>query len=516
MKISRITYLALLGIGLAGCGGGAGGGSAIVSTPAPTETMFAAGEISGMAAISNPPVTTATNNCVATGLTGSFSILKLRELNPTLNATRIYFSSNLDGPEDIYSMSPDGSDVQRITTNADAWTPGVSQTGKLAYAAHQPNNTYQIVMSSVDGSNPVPLTSTSSHTYPTFNAAGDKIADLNPTLNVVEIIDVASKTVTPLPRPAGAGSCFSPCMSPDGKTIYFGWLVGQQSFVYSVSTAGGSGPALLTEMDGYYSYTLTPDGHELAGMNGDPGGVARLGIGSLSVFKTPLSISGFDGASFSPDGKKIVFAGGTANTVTTGFYVFDTVSGTAAPISSPTMKCVQPAWGPFTKDRTLIASGGGLLGTHACGVIQTQKAATTTSVIALDATTPSSVVMTAQTAQSGQFPNLVFSIDADNITKLAFANYTGWRGVRAIGTGTPVTSANGALVTINAGDGSVVSILPFTGTRGIESKPTVSAEGTTRVFRGNFLAAYDKDGKNLAPNGASTVKVDASGKITAE
>ena len=65
-------------------------------------------------------------------------------------------------------------------------------------------------------------------------------------------------------------------------------------------------------------------------------------------------------------------------------------------------------------------------------------------------------------------------------------------------------------------DGSVVSILPFTGTRGIESKPTVSAEGTTRVFRGNFLAAYDKDGKNLAPNGASTVKVDASGKIIAE
>src|SRR5262249_10135818 len=136
-------------------------------------------------------------------------------------------------------------------------------------------------------------------------------------------------------------------------------------------------------------------------------------------------------------------------------------------------------------------------------------------VVAFDATTPSSVVMTAQTAQSGSFPDLVFSVDADNIIKLAYANSGSWRGIRAIGSGTPVTAANGALVTINSTDGTVVLVLPFSGTRATDSKPMVKQNGSSVTCSGHFLAAYDKDGKNVAPNGASIVTIDANGKIVA-
>jgi hypothetical protein len=193
--------------------------------------------------------------------------------------------------------------------------------------------------------------------------------------------------------------------------------------------------------------------------------------------------------------------------------IVDIASDTQTDFTGPSDDCFDPCWMPFVKDRTLVSSAGGLLGTHACGVIYSQDGKATTSVIAFDATTPSSVVMTAQTTANSTSPNLVFSIDADNITKLAYANGFAWRGIRAIGTSTPVTSANGALVSIDSSDGTVVGLLPFSGTRAANSRPTVSDSGSIRTFSGHFLAVYDSKGSNLAPHGASTVRLDMKTKI---
>ena len=157
------------------------------------------------------------------------------------------------------------------------------------------------------------------------------------------------------------------------------------------------------------------------------------------------NIASFGGVAYSPDQKQFAYSfypgGGMPYRIATM-----PVDGGASNVITPPL--VESQWpsGPFTKDRILIAAGGGLLGTRACGMIYGQQASRTTSVVAFDVTTPSSVVMTAQTPPNGTQPNLVFSIDADNITKLAYSNSNAWRGIRAIGSGTTATTANGALV----------------------------------------------------------------------
>ena len=87
----RLSSAAVAVVGIlfaAGCGGGSDG-----SPAPPTDQAFSFGELSGRAAISNPPVTTNSPTVVATALKGSFSTLKLREFNPSLAETRIAFSS---------------------------------------------------------------------------------------------------------------------------------------------------------------------------------------------------------------------------------------------------------------------------------------------------------------------------------------------------------------------------------------------------------------------------------------
>jgi hypothetical protein len=217
---------------------------------------------------------------------------------------------------------------------------------------------------------------------------------------------------------------------------------------------------------------------------------------------------GFDGVSYSPDGGALAFCIEPNG----GAFLIDTATfSNFAPttISNPITDSLGVSWGPFVKDRTLIATTGATLGTRACGVIQAQRGFQTTSVVAFDVVTPSSVVMTAQTPPGGNSDNLVFSADADSITKLAFANSAnGWRGVRVIGSGTPVVTADGALISIDSFSGTIAAILPFTGSRSPNSQPNIRDDGSTRIFTGQFKGVFDKDGKDLAPNGASEVRLD--------
>jgi hypothetical protein len=144
-----------------------------------------------------------------------------------------------------------------------------------------------------------------------------------------------------------------------------------------------------------------------------------------------------------------------------------------------------------------------------------QQNFTTTGVVAFDVTTPSSVVMTAETGLSTTADNLVFMVDADSIIKMAFANGNNWRGIRIIGSGTTTLTANGALVSFSASTGFITSILPFTGTRATGSRPTVRQDGSKLIFTGQFSGAFDASGSNLAPNGASRVVLDSkAGSMT--
>ena len=469
-------------------------------------TAFSFGELSGRAAISNPPVSNASQFVMATAFTGSFTTLTLRELNPSIAETRIYAACDLQGAQGLFSFAADGSDPIRVTTSPSGHAddfPSVAGNGKLVFE-REGGIIPQITLANVDGSGQTPEVL---GYQPSFDYAGDKFAYILSDGLTVDVFTIAAVTKTAVLLPTH-DSVSAIALSPDGKTLYAALKNGSDFFIAKAPADGSAtGTVLFDNGSGTASpIAVSPDGTQLVYCHGGDeldllGTVGGEQNGPLNL---PANVSG---VSFSPDGKKIVFSMPYPTFPGLWFGLFN--ANVLVSISTPTSTTTTPCWAPFIKDKTLISGGGGLLGTHACGVIYGQTPqGPTTSVLAFDATTPSSVVMTAQKVAPGSNANLVFSIDADNITKLAYANAFEWRGIRAIGSGTPVLSANGALVSFGGTTGQIVSVLPFNGTRAAGSRPTITDSGSIRTFAGSFLAVYDKDGKNIAPSGASVIRLD--------
>ena len=114
--MKRIPLAFVLGtifFAFTGCGGGSGQGSENLQG-----ADFHFGNLGGRAAISNPPVTTNSYNVTATGLTGSIAALFLTDTSPDLRETKIAFTSNRGGNEEIYLMNADGSGQTNLTNTA--------------------------------------------------------------------------------------------------------------------------------------------------------------------------------------------------------------------------------------------------------------------------------------------------------------------------------------------------------------------------------------------------------------
>jgi hypothetical protein len=116
--------------------------------------------------------------------------------------------------------------------------------------------------------------------------------------------------------------------------------------------------------------------------------------------------------------------------------------------------------------------------------------------------------------QGAGLPNVVFSISADSINKLSYINFTETapKVVPIVGAGAPDLTATDAIVSFSSSKGTVATILPYISNR--SATPIVKMEGGTQVIRGRFLRVWDGNGKNLAPNGATEVRLDpSSGRI---
>jgi Tol biopolymer transport system component len=229
------------------------------------------------------------------------------------------------------------------------------------------------------------------------------------------------------------------------------------------------------------------------------------------IVSVPLTVIAL---TYSPDGKKFALSAYTGSNVV-NLYTMN-IDGTGLMrITNRAATFEYVSWSGFPKDRSLVAASGGSFGTRASGIIYTQQGPGTSSVLLLDVTTPSSLVMTQTTGLNANGPNLVFSVDADSITKMTYQNRSPYRGTKVIGPGASIPTANGALISIDSGSGQVVGVLPFNGSRSADSRPTFKDVGNTRVFTGAFLGVYDRSGVNVAPSGASEVRLDiATGKLT--
>lgn len=508
----KVALFAILGLILAGCGGQSGGTG--LSTP--IESDHTLGSFTFRSAATNPPVTTTSATVVATGLTGSISSLKLRDRVTSLDETRIYFCGRILSEDlEIYSVNADGTNLTRLTKNA-AFdeAPHISPKGdKIAFHSTRDGN-YELYTMNVDGTSVTRITNdVAEDSYPSWSPDGTKLVfrTMRYGGSNIAVVNLSTLAVTQL---TSGGADETPVFSPDGSKVLYTSTPQGSSSIRTVPAAGGSPTTLYSQSGLFFSPKYSPDGSQIAFIaNSD---LLRMpALANMTPTPVITLASSNSILDWSPDGTQIIYNHTNINGFPRLYKVNPNGSGQTLLLPDGVGAHLHhPSWGPMSVDRTLVASSGGLLSTKAAGFVFAQSGHKTQSCLVFDCTTPTSAVITRQTGLGDPTPNLVFSIDADNITTISYASATDWKGVRVVGTGAAITSANGALVSFNAVDGQVDLVLPFTGTRASGSRPTVKAEAGTKVFQGTFLGAFDRNGTNLAPQGATQVRLDPTGAIT--
>jgi Tol biopolymer transport system component len=475
------------------CGGGGTAGS---QAPQPQGAEFSFGTLVGRAASTNPPITTASTNVVATGLTGVITELRLRDQEVDPSEVRLLFSSpmqNSNGSLDVYSCNVDGSDLVRITNTPgiSEQTPAASPDGKrIAFVAIGTGGDPEIFMMNADGSGRIELTS---------NAIGDEHPNWAPTgnnivygdaLGDIYAVNVTTKSVTPIAVDTFAN--YNPSFSPDGTFVVF------QSFnreadgefhIYSTPSPGG-GPVTAYHVQAGGSQTnpsLAPNGILLAYYDEGFGGLLYKPIKGASDAGPDT-----DRVAWSPDSHKVLYNQSDGTYI--GMFVSNPDGSNPVEILSELKgNKLRPTYVPAPREVAFVGQGS-LFGSRLTGMIFGQAGPAVRSLLGFDANTPSTAVLTKQTPDHSDIPNLVFSIDADVVREISYAHAPYWKPIKVVGSGTAVTAAAGALVSIDAVTGRIVAVLPFTGSR--SSKPSFHDEGDTRVFTGSFLGAFDSKGEN--------------------
>jgi hypothetical protein len=404
-------------------------------------------------------------------------------------------------------MDSDGSNVTQVTHEvAQADQPSFSPDGtRLVYTLHGPTQS-DVFMINVDGTGRMSLTNTStlSEAHPAFSPDGQSVA-YDRTINGTSTSDVYLENV--------ATKAVSPVTS-DGLDSKPSWDVTKNSIWVLNSTAGWKRFTLDGGFDNTLSFVNTipvlrggPAANEVAYVFGGDVYANGSTFNPHKIFPGPVA----DLGGFSPDGLMVVLSLIPVDSQTTQIYRINVLSGVASRITEDILDSGQPAWGPAPAS-TILVGASTALATTASGFIYGQAGDDLTGALAFKAVTQSTVVVAAP-GQQTPGPNITYTIDADDLTNISYANGTMLKPIRVVGTGGPVGDANGAIVSINASTGRIVNVLAFAGNRG--PRPSITREGSDTVFKGQFMVATDKNGKDLAGGrSVQRVRLTSNGTVT--
>lgn len=277
--------------------------------------------------------------------------------------------------------------------------------------------------------------------------------------------------------------------------------------------AGGSG-ATITGLTGNLTsarltmlgqgkiafYSLRDGSEEIGVMNADGSEQTRL---TSNTTRDYLPV-------WSPDGGKIAFCSGWIGQ--RDIYVMNADGTGRTQLTTHPADDHAPAWG---KGMTLnLVGAGGLLANSAGGFLYARCGETPRSFLVFDAGSSVSLRLSAFTEQSN-LSNAVFHLTADSITSMKMVDLQNPRlvVVTLVGAGGVPPGAKAMLISYSTSTGRLDAVIPYTRSRS-GGAPTVHEEGGIQVLRGEFPAVLDAQGNNLAPNGASEVRIDIrTGKV---
>lgn len=265
----------------------------------------------------------------------------------------------------IYTMNPDGSDVQQLTNDANyhtfpVWSPDGTQ---IAYMSQDfVDQTSQVFVMSADGSNSIDVSNDDStqNGQPAWSPDGSKIAyssipaDYSTSYSIkVMSADGSNKTtLTDSSRDA-----FYPTWKPDGTQIAFSCVDSGQ--VTQICTMKPDGSNLLQVTSGtavdYTSISYSPSGSQFAystydTSNNDIVNIDELGImntdGSNSHIINTADHSSVADASWSPDGTKLLYDSFDSSQFAQRIYTINPDGSNETVISPSNQTSQAPSWQP--------------------------------------------------------------------------------------------------------------------------------------------------------------------------
>ena len=505
--------MAMAAIAAEGCGGGA-------STPSQASAQSHSTQVGGAVVtyFGQPkPQLTATSGLVSViGQAGATYSTVTLEPAPNLADTYLAYTRSSNGEPDLYVL-PWTTQTEQVLYQ----TPfGVEYTTISAYGTvafnTQINAPYTI---RTDGTGLKALTFTGNppFEYPSYAVDGTNRLAFKDSFGNLYVGPGTGGTATTIQTNAtGANLCWNPAGTEIAYAVQNGGTA--TTDIYVTSPTGGvttdvTPPALMGA--GYlYPLSWSADAQTILAEYQPNGSstseLIKFAYVSHNFFEiiTPTGDSDAN-ACYSPDGSKIILYRSSTGGATAGLYVADSTGGKQTlmlPDPSPNGSVGALAWSPFLPKETVVAaSGSTFYRQSASGFLLSQNGNQFGSMVAFTANTPADAAIQAPASTSAYGAPLLFTLTADSITSIGYAN-----SYFSPGTILTLSSTPSVVVTVDGQTGQVDLVAPAATPKTLPAK---NADGTV-TYKAAFKAIYDGKGKNLAPSGARQLVVSPkTGKL---
>ncbi len=450
-----ISFIVLL---VAGCGGGGGAGAG-ANNAGGQDSAF--GPFLTRAAGGKPQVTTTSSGAATvTSVFGSAFTKITYSPTPTLSNSRIAFERG-GAISQLYVMSNTANVHQVPGMFSVNGSPTWSRDGRIA-AERDLSTGPGIWVCNADGSNAHSIASPNNYD-PAWSPDNFHIAYTHWNGSRMQIYSMTASGGSQTPLSDNTANDSHACWTPDGSQIVFLRINSISGFqeIWRMN-ANGSSPTLVfapsaanadsvavSPLGTLFAYSRSSgapvDLHVLTFPAANAGGTLAADGGSIADTK-PV---------WSPDGSTILFLKDDGST-----NEYDTINpdghNRVLLLGYGDESLLDAAWEPYPVPQPYVSSTGGyVFGTGAAGFIYGLNGDAFASFLMFTATTPSSVVVTADPVSPGQ-SNLVYRVSADALTSMKFMNGFG----AAVNTVTLPAGTKQAVVSFNATTGYVQSVLP--------------------------------------------------------